>query len=148
MKCKSPPCICHSKMSPRGENGRESAMELQLTLTDAAVGRSAHVKACVAAAVLLLVHLGTARSPAEGRIVHHAPLGRRCIEKTSRRSMFRTNKQRKARPRCYVPTCLGLVLALRSTPPLGADAPVLVNPFHTGTSILARIAGTLAHDCR
>lgn len=59
-------------------------MQLQLTLTDAGVRSSAHVKACVTAAVLLLVHLGTARSPAEGRIVHDAPLGWCCIEKTSR----------------------------------------------------------------
>lgn len=45
------------------------------------------------------------------------------------------------------PTCLGLVLAVRSAPPLGADAPVLIKPFHTGTSVLAGVAGALACDC-
>lgn len=45
-------------------------------------------------------------------------------------------------------TCLGLVLAVRATPVLGAGAFVLVNTFHTGTTILAGIARTLTYVCR
>ena len=46
------------------------------TLADGVIGGAAHVEACVAAAVLGLVHLRTARPPAEGRVVHDAPLRR------------------------------------------------------------------------
>lgn len=106
------------------------------------------MEACVAAAVLLLVHLGTARSPAEGRIVHDAPLGRCCVANASSRIRNikddQANKQ-KQDPNGGTPTCLGLVLAVRSTPPLGAGALVLINPFYTGTSILAGVAGALAY---
>lgn len=117
---------------------------MQLTLTDAAVRGSTHVKACVAAAVLLLVHLDTARTPAEGRIVHDAPLGWCCV----RRRADELGQTHTTTTMMSTPTCLGLVLAERSTPPLRAGAPVPMKPFHTGTSILAGIAGTLAHDCR
>lgn len=44
-------------------------------------------------------------------------------------------------------TCLGLVLAVRATPVLWAGAFVLVNTFHTGTSILAGITCTLTYIC-
>lgn len=106
------------------------------------------MKACVAAAVLLLVHLGTARPPAEGGIVHDAPLGWRCIGHTSRRITHASTTTTERNPDGVTPTCLSLELAVRSTPPVGAGALVLVNPFHTGTSILAGIAGTLSHICR
>lgn len=81
------------------------------------------MKPCITAAVLCLVHLGTARSAAESWIVHDTPLWWRC---------------------------LGLVLAVRATPVLGAGAFVLVDPFHTGTTILTGITGTLTYiftDC-
>lgn len=87
-------------------------------LTDTIVRGATHVKACIAAAVLGLVHLGTARSPAERWIVHDTPLGGRCLR---------------------------LVLAVGATPVLGASAFVLVDPFHTGTSILAGITCTFAY---
>lgn len=45
-------------------------------------------------------------------------------------------------------TCLGLVLAVRATPVLGAGAFVLVHTFHTGTTILAGIACTLTYVFR
>ena len=67
-------------------------------------------------------------------------------EKPGRWHRFSTNKQTQSHG--VLPTCLGFVLAVRSAPPLGAGAPVPRNPFHTGTSIPARVAGTLAHDCR
>lgn len=53
---------------------------MELTLTDAVLRGAAHVEACIAAAVLGLIHLGTARSAAEGRVIHDAPLGRCCKE--------------------------------------------------------------------
>lgn len=63
---------------------------MELTLTDAVFRGAAHVEARVTAAVLGLVHLGTARSAAEGRVVHHAPLGRCC---KGRRDILRINRQ-------------------------------------------------------
>lgn len=44
-------------------------------------------------------------------------------------------------------TCLGLVLAVRATPALKTGALVMVNTFHTGTSILAGITCTFAYIC-
>lgn len=76
------------------------------------------MKACITAAVLGSVHLGTARSPAERWIIHNTPLRW---------------------------GCLGLMLTARATPVLGAGAFVLVNTFHTGTSILAGITFTLCY---
>jgi len=51
----------------------------RLTLADGVLGGAAHVEACVTAAVLGLVHLGAARTSAERRVVHHAPLRGRCV---------------------------------------------------------------------
>lgn len=42
-------------------------------------------------------------------------------------------------------TRLGLVLAVRASPGLGAGAFVLVNAVHTGASVLAGVAPTLTH---
>lgn len=102
------------------------------------------MEACVAAAVLLLVHLGTARPPAEGRVVHHAPLGRCC---NGERRADESQTHKRSQKGGGSPTCLGLVLAVRPAPPLGADAPVLIRPLHAGPSVLAGVAGALACDC-
>lgn len=48
------------------------------TLTDGVVGGATHVEPGITAAVLGVVHLGAARLAAEGRVVHHAPLGWGC----------------------------------------------------------------------
>lgn len=70
--------------------GRQVGAWMELTLTDAVFRGAAHVEARVTAAVLGLVHLGTARSAAEGRVIHHAPLGRCC---KGRRDILRINRQ-------------------------------------------------------
>lgn len=51
----------------------------ELTLTDTAFRGAAHVEACITAAVLGLVDLGTARSPAKGWVIHDTPLRWRCM---------------------------------------------------------------------
>lgn len=84
-------------------------------LTDAVVRGATHVKSCITAAVLGLVHLGTARPPAERRVVHNTPLWG---------------------------GCLGLMLAVRAAPVLGAGAFVLVDTVHTGSSVLAGVTRT------
>lgn len=67
------------------------------------------MEAGVAAAVLGLVDLGTARSAAEGRVIHHAPLGRRC---KGRRGVPSVNRQN-VKSGCY---------ALVRTDPSGSGA--------------------------
>lgn len=121
------------------------------------------MEARVAAAVLGSVHLGTARSPAERWIVHNTPLGWCCIRggikvgQTEHIVNFNSGRSQSS-PTCkyklnkefqtlVVPTCLCLVLTVRAAPVLGAGTFVLVNTFHTGTSILAGITFTLTYIC-
>lgn len=123
----------------------------ELTLTDTAFRGAAHVKACITAAVLGLIHLGTARSPAKGWVVHDTPLRWRCMTGEGYEDL-RSNGHRFSSGKTYVSvvsvvvlTCLGLVLTVRATPALGAGAFVLVKTFHAGTTILAGIACTLTY---
>lgn len=68
------------------------------------------MKACVAAAVSGLVHLGAAWPPAERWIVHDAPLGRRCVNKEQ---LDQTDLQTQANQTIRAAlTRLGLLLAL------------------------------------
>lgn len=70
---------------------------------------------------------------------------RRQHQQLNKQHLMDQTNERNRDPNGVIPTCLGLVLAVRSAPPLGAGALVLVNPFYTGTSILAGIAGALAY---
>ena len=85
----------HNHSSTAGAQG--SGRCPRLTLADGVIGGAAHVEACVTAAVLGLVHLGTAGPSAEGRVVHHAPLGRGCAhgaEREQRRTGIRLGENR------------------------------------------------------
>lgn len=126
---------------------------MELTLTDAVFRGAAHVEARVTAAVLGLVHLGAARSAAEGRVIHHAPLGR-CCQKEERHVSATDNANAFRHIRIIsgmresVPTGLGLVLTVGAAPALRAGAFVLVQAVHAGAAVLAGIARTLADVCR
>lgn len=147
-------CICYLKMSPSGENWQEegtphrnrwcncsSPWQMLVSEVPLMWKPASQLQCC---SWFTWAQRGLRLKAGSFMTLHSggAALRRRADESC----LGQTKKQNQNHG--FILTCLGLVLAVRSTPPLGAGAPVLINPFHTGTSILARIAGTLAHDCR